>query len=78
MNTFLLIAAVMAAVAAAAVALPLLRERQSRVLGVIAAVVVMGAAGGLYPLWSNWNWHAPPAAGASANGPDVGAMVQKL
>jgi cytochrome c-type biogenesis protein CcmH len=78
MNTFLVIAAVMAAIAAAAVALPLLRDRQSRMLGVIAAVAVMAAAGGLYPLWSNWNWHAPPDAGASANGPDVGAMVQKL
>lgn len=78
MNTFLVIAAALAAIAAAAVALPLLRDRQSRALGVIAAVVVMGAAAGLYPLWSNWNWHAPPTAGASANGPDVGAMVQKL
>jgi cytochrome c-type biogenesis protein CcmH len=78
MNTFLVIAAVMAAIAAAAVALPLLRHRQSRVLGVIAAVAVMGAAAGLYPLWSNWNWHAPPTADASASGPDVGAMVQKL
>jgi cytochrome c-type biogenesis protein CcmH len=78
MNTFLVIAAVMAAIAAAAVALPLLRDRQSRVLGVIAAVAVMATAAGLYPLWSNWNWHAPPTAGASANGPDVGAMVQKL
>jgi cytochrome c-type biogenesis protein CcmH len=78
MNIFLIIAAVMAAIAAAAVALPLLRDRQSRVLGVIAAVAVMGAAGALYPLWSNWNWHAPPTADASANGPDVGAMVQKL
>lgn len=78
MNIFLVIAAVMAAIAAAAVALPLLRDRQSRVLGVIAAVAVMGAAAGLYPLWSNWNWHAPPTASAPANGPDVGAMVQKL
>lgn len=78
MNTFLVIAAALAAIAAAAVALPLLRDRQSRALGVISAVVVMGAAAGLYPLWSNWNWHAPPTAGASANGPDVGAMVQKL
>jgi len=78
MNTFLVIAAVMAAIAAAAVALPLLRDRQSRVLGVIAAVAVIGAAAGLYPLWSNWNWHAPPTVSASANGPDVGAMVQKL
>jgi cytochrome c-type biogenesis protein CcmH len=78
MNIFLIIAAVMAAIAAAAVALPLLRDRQSRALGVIAAIAVMGAAAGLYPLWSNWNWHAPPTTGAPANGPDVGAMVQKL
>ena len=78
MNTFLLIAAVMAAIAAAAVALPLLRDRQSRVLGAIAAVLVMGAAAALYPLWSNWNWHAPANPGASASGPDVGAMVAKL
>jgi cytochrome c-type biogenesis protein CcmH len=78
MNTFLVIAAGMAAIAAAAVALPLLRDRQSRVLGVIAAAAVMAAAAGLYPLWSNWSWHAGPTAGTSANGPDVGAMVQKL
>ena len=81
MNTFLVIAAAMAAIAAFVVAVPLLRERQSRVLGVIAAVAVMGAAAGLYPLWSNWNWHAPASAGApagGANGPDVAAMIAKL
>ena len=44
MNTFLVIAAVMAAIAAGAVAFPLLRDRQSRVAGVLAAVVVIGAA----------------------------------
>jgi cytochrome c-type biogenesis protein CcmH len=79
MNTFLVIAAVMAAIAATAVALPLLRDQQSRVLGVAAAVIVVGAAAGLYPLWSNWNWHAPPpSAGNGAGGPDVAAMVAKL
>ena len=35
----------------------------------------MTAAAGLYPLWSNWNWHAPEQGAA---GPDVGAMVAKL
>jgi len=55
MNTFLVIAAVMAAIAAAAVALPLLRDRQSRLLGALLAVMVIGASAGLYPLWSNWN-----------------------
>ena len=78
MNTFLVIAAVMAAVAAAAVALPLLRERQSRMAGAALAVFVIGAAAGLYPLWSNWNWHAPPQSAGAAGGPDVAAMVAKL
>jgi cytochrome c-type biogenesis protein CcmH len=77
MNTFLLVAAVMAAIAAGAVALPLLRDRQSRLLGALLAVTVIGASAGLYPLWSNWNWHAPAQSGASA-GPDVAAMVAKL
>jgi len=75
MNTFLVIAAVMAAIAAAAVAWPLLRNRQSRLLGVAAALVVIGASAALYPLWSNWNWHAPAP---DASGPDVAAMVAKL
>jgi cytochrome c-type biogenesis protein CcmH len=81
MNTFLVIAAVMAAIAAGAVALPLLRDRQHRIQAALATVLVMGAAAGLYPLWSNWDWHAAvptnPAAGA-AGGPDVAAMVAKL
>jgi len=77
MNTFLVIAAVMAAIAAAAVALPLLRDRQSRRLGALLAVMVIGASAGLYPLWSNWNWHAPAQSEAAA-GPDVAAMVAKL
>ncbi len=75
MNTFLVVAAVMATIAAAAVALPLLRNRRSRLLGAVAGALVIGAAAGLYPLWSNWNWHAP--AQAQVN-PDVLAMVAKL
>ncbi len=77
MNTFLVIAAVMAAIAAGAVAMPLIRDKQSRGLGALVAVMVMGAAAGLYPLWSNWNWHAPPQDEAAA-GPDIAAMVSKL
>ena len=46
-------------------------------LGAIAAVLVIGAAAGLYPLWSNWNWHAPAAAPAAPR-PDILAMVAKL
>jgi cytochrome c-type biogenesis protein CcmH len=77
MGTFIVVAALMAALAGAIVAVPLLRSQQSRMLGVIAAAVVTGAAAGLYPLWSNWDWQAPAEASAPA-GPDVLAMVAKL
>lgn len=77
MTSFLIVAAVMAAIAAAVVAMPLLRERQSRITGAILALLVVGAAAGLYPLWSNWSWHAP-AEPAAAGSPDVAAMVAKL
>lgn len=75
MIEFLLVAAVMAMIAAAAVAVPLLRERRSRLLAGIAAVLVVGAAAGLYSLWSTWNWNVPPQIAAS---PASGAMVAKL
>jgi cytochrome c-type biogenesis protein CcmH len=77
MNTFLIVAAVMAAIAAGAVAFPLLRDRPSRLQGALLAVTVIGASAGLYPLWSNWNWHAPAPSEAAA-GPDVAAMVATL
>ena len=77
MHTFLVIAAVMAAIAAGAVAIPLLRDRQSRIAGALAAVIVIGVSAGLYPLWSNWDWSAPAQSEAAA-GPDVAAMVAKL
>jgi cytochrome c-type biogenesis protein CcmH len=77
MNTFVVIAAVMAAIAAGVVALPLLRHGQSRVLGALVAVIVCGMAAGLYPLWSNWNWHAPAPLQTAAD-PDAAAMVAKL
>lgn len=75
MTRFILAAAFMAALAAAAVAVPLLRSRGSRLTGALAAVLIAGAAAALYPMWSNWNWH--PAAGSAA-APDVLAMVAKL
>ena len=76
MNVFIAIAALMAAAAAAAVGVPLLRDAQSRWLGLGAALTVAIAAAVLYPLWSNWDWHAPLQP--SMSGPDVGAMVVKL
>ena len=77
MSTFLVLAAFMAAIAAAVVAIPLMRDKKSRIAGAIAALLVAGAAAGLYPLWSNWDWHAP-AQQQAGNGPDVLAMVAKL
>jgi cytochrome c-type biogenesis protein CcmH len=77
MTTFVLIAAFMAVLAAAAVALPLIRGRQA-IAAAAAAVLVIGAAAALYPMWSNWDWHAPDSAQAAAGGPDVAAMVRKL
>jgi len=77
MSAFLIIAALMAAIAAAIVAVPLLREKRSRIIGAVAACLVAGAAAGLYPLWSNWDWHAP-APEQAIPAPDVLAMVAKL
>ncbi|MGA2396642.1 MAG: tetratricopeptide repeat protein [Steroidobacteraceae bacterium] len=73
MTTFIFIAAAMAAIAATAVAFPLLRKRRSRLAGALAGVLVMAAAGGLYPLWSNWNWHA-----AIATKPAVSTQVLEM
>jgi cytochrome c-type biogenesis protein CcmH len=76
MTTFVILAALMAALAAAVVTVPLWRDRQSRWLGVIAGVLVAAAAAGLYPLWSNWSWHS--SGQPQPTGPDVTAMVAKL
>ena len=77
MTTFIVIAVLMAAIAASSVAWPLLRSRQSRLVGAAAVLVIMGAAAGLYPLWSNWKWQAAAAA-APATNPQVLAMVAEL
>lgn len=79
MKIFIFVAAMMAVIAAAAVAIPLLRARRSRIVGVLAAAIMSGAAAGLYPLWSNWDWHAAADQHPhAASDPDVLAMVAKL
>ena len=77
MSAFIIVAALMAAIAAAVIAIPLMRDKKSRAVGALAALLVAGAAAGLYPLWSNWDWHAPPQT-AAAPAPDVAAMIAKL
>jgi cytochrome c-type biogenesis protein CcmH len=76
MTLFVVVAALMAALAASAVAVPLWRHRQSRNVAAAAAVLIVAAAAALYPLWSNWHWH--DSAQNPAAGPDVAAMVSKL
>lgn len=78
MSAFIIVAACMAAIAAALVAVPLMRDKKSRLIGAVAALLVAAAAAGLYPLWSNWDWHAPPQAQETAAAPQVLAMVAKL
>lgn len=77
MTTFIFIAAVMTAIAATVVAFPLLRSRRSRLAGALCGVLVMAAAAGLYPLWSNWNWRSA-AATKPAVSTQVLEMVAKL
>lgn len=77
MSAFIIVAALMAAIAATVVAVPLMRDKKSRLAGALAALLVAGAAAGLYPLWSNWDWHAPAQAQAIA-APEVAAMMAKL
>src|ERR1700684_4059659 len=78
MSAFLIVAVWMAAVAAIAVAWPLLRSRRSRWVGAAAGVVVMAAAAGLFSLWAHWNWHQIPAPAQAQASPQVLAMVAEL
>jgi cytochrome c-type biogenesis protein CcmH len=77
MKTFIIVAALMAAIAAAAVAIPLLRSRRSRIVGVLAAAIISASAAALYPLWSNWDWRVAAEEKAPPD-PAVLAMVTKL
>jgi len=51
MTLFVVVAALMAALAASAVAVPLWRHRQGRTVGAVAALLIVAAAAALYPLW---------------------------
>jgi cytochrome c-type biogenesis protein CcmH len=77
MKSFVIVAAVMAVIAAAVIAVPLMRDKKSRLIGAFAALLVAGSAAGLYPLWSNWDWQAAPQS-QPAPTPEVAAMVTKL
>lgn len=78
MIKFLIVAACMTAIAAAAVVVPLMRDRRSRVLAAATALLIVGAAAGLYSLWSTWNWNGQSGQQAAAANPEVAAMVAQL
>ncbi len=78
MIKFLFVAACMTAIAAAAVIVPLLRDRRSRLLAAVTALLIVGAAAGLYSLWSTWNWNGQSGQEAAATNPEVAAMVAQL
>ena len=77
MTSFLIIAAVMTAVAVALVAMPLLKGGRNRVIAAVVAVLMVGGAGGLYATWSNWNWSPAHQAQVPVS-PAVAAMIAKL
>jgi len=77
MTLFVVVAALMAALAASAVAVPLVASPPGPHCPVPSPPCSsLPAAAALYPLWSNWHWH--DSAQNPAAGPDVAAMVAKL
>jgi cytochrome c-type biogenesis protein CcmH len=77
MTSFLIIAAVMTALAVALVATPLLKVGRDRLIAGVVAVLMVGAAAGLYATWSNWNW-SPAHQARTPVSPEVAAMIAKL
>lgn len=77
MSAFVVVALLLTLIAAAAIALPLIRPARGSPPAVVAAVVtcllLASAAALLYPTWSSWDWNKPAP---SADSPS--AMVGKL
>ncbi|HEV7433240.1 MAG TPA: tetratricopeptide repeat protein, partial [Steroidobacteraceae bacterium] len=68
MSAFIVWAAACALLAALSVARPLLRKRSDGTApqfawAIATGVLIMLAAGLLYPMWSSWPWRAAPTAG---------------
>jgi cytochrome c-type biogenesis protein CcmH len=77
MTAFVLVASLMTLLVLGAVLWPLLRadHGMARALlpAALSAALLAGGAAALYPLWSKWNWSAPPVAADSP-----AAMVARL
>ncbi len=87
MTAFLVLAALLAALAIAVVAWPLLRPRAddegrpvapSRAAAGVVAVAVPLAAFALYFTWSDWSWNGTPADHATNPAASMGQMAEQL
>ena len=79
MSAFLIVAALMAAIAAAIVAVPLLRDKRSRIIGASCRVLGRGRRRGFVSVCGRIGIGTlPPDPAQSLPAPDVLAMVAKL
>lgn len=80
MNVFLVLAGLLAVLACAFVAAPLLLRRQRGPIAgwaaVVVAVLLLGGSAVLYGTWSTWNWNTPTAE-ATPEGM-VGRLARRL
>jgi cytochrome c-type biogenesis protein CcmH len=81
MSAFVVIAALLTLAALAGLIYPLLRRSGAqpvagKVAG-IAAVLLVGGAAGMYPVWSNWNW-SQPAVAVDSPAAMVGRLARRL
>jgi cytochrome c-type biogenesis protein CcmH len=80
MTTFIVIAALMAVVAGAIIAWPLLQQGRQKLVPAAAVVVMLLLSGFLYSQWSTWDWSGQkqiPPEGAQIQAM-VGRLEQKL
>jgi cytochrome c-type biogenesis protein CcmH len=81
MTTFVLVAIALTLAVVALVAWPLAFKRGAApaagVAAVVFALVSIGGAGVLYPVWSKWNWNAPAIA-ADSPAAMVGRLARRL
>ncbi len=81
MSTFVILAVLLTLAALGALAYPLLQRRSDAPpawpMAGLVAVLFLGCAAALYPVWSNWNWSSP---GPAADSPQamVGRLARRL
>jgi cytochrome c-type biogenesis protein CcmH len=81
MSGFVLLAVLLTLAALGAVVWPLVKGNQSVPaawkMAAVVAVLLVGGAGALYPVWSNWTWSEPQVA-ADSPAAMVGRLARRL